>query len=246
MADLSVITLAKEVVELGERGDSMTDADVDALMERIPKLFRRLCVDAGLPKKQVTAVVTKFRDSGRRSPPTAVFSSVGPGRPQNADDGNRANRWALPSDHKYYAPMREAKLVEIKYFLQSLCFVDAPEVPNPDARDAFAWLLGHELTPGAYLDPIMLRAMNFKAFLNFPRLATSGHLVPLARGGRHEPSNTFLMLDRSNTLQNDLTFDEFFALVDDVLTRQAEIGVFPDPNELPSNEFLEGAISRAE
>ncbi len=232
-------TLIRDVADLGALGPSMSDLDVDAIMERVPNLFRAVVAAAGYPRRSVTAIVTKFRDSGRRSAPTALFSSIRPGRPQNAADGNRANRWTLPSDHKYYATKRNAQLVEIKYFLQALSFSDAPVLADASARSAFHWLLGHEVSPGAYLDPIMRRELNFAAFMAKPRSVTSGHFVPLARGGRHEPENTFLMLDRSNTLQNDLKFDEFLALVDDILRRQAEIGIFPDPHELPSDEFLE-------
>lgn len=217
----------------------MSDLDVDALMERIPPLFRALCADERHPDRRVAAVVTKFRDSGRRSAPTRVYSTIGPGRPQNAADGNRANRWTLPTDHRYHASKRDAQLVEIKYFLQSLSFGGAPETDIGELRTAFIWLLGHEIAPGAYLDPIMRRDLHFGQFLGNPRMITSGHFVPLARGGRHEYENTFLMLDRSNTLQNDLRFEEFLALADDILRRQSEIGIFPDSAELPSDEFLE-------
>lgn len=231
--------LASQIAQLGALGPSMSDLDVDALMERVPALFRQVSTAVGYPKRRVDAIVTKFRDSGRRSAPTQVFSSIGPGRPQNAADGNRANRWTLPSGHKYFASKRDAQLVEIKYFFQALSFEGAPSLADPSVCTAFIWLLGHEIAPNAYLDPIMRRELNFEAFVALPRVVTSGHFVPLARGGRHEPDNTFLMLDRSNTLQNDLKFDEFLALVDDILRRQAEIGILPDPDELPSDEFLE-------
>lgn len=244
MVSISLDHLISEVVELGELGDNMTDSDVDALMERIVPAFRGLCTRDQVQKTTANKVITKFRDAGRRSPPTAVFSSVVPGRPQNAADGNRANRWELPSDHKYYSTKRDSQLVEIKYYLQALSFLGAPLILHPDARTAFTWLLGHELTPGAYSDPIMLRTIDFGNFLSQPRLVTSGHLIPLDRGGYHEPRNTFLMLDRSNTLQNNLTFDEFLALISDILRRQSDIGVVPNSDYLPSNEFLEGAVGK--
>lgn len=232
--------LLTEAQQLGVLGPSMSDSDVDALMERIPKLFRSVVSNyTNYSRKQRTAIVTKFRDSGRRSAPTKTYSSIGPGRPQTGADGNRTNRWTLPSDHKYFATKRDAQLVEIKYFLQALSFDDAPYIDDPEFRSSFYWLLDHEVSPGSYLDPIMRRPFDFSAFMNSPRTVTSGHFIPLARGGRHEHSNTFLMLERSNTLQNDLTFGEFISLIDDIVKRQAEIGIFPAPEELPTNAFLE-------
>lgn len=218
----------------------MSDADVEALMERVPTVFRTVSREAGYDPGSVNKVVTKFRDAGRRSPPTSAFSRIGPGRPQSAADGNRANRWELPSDHKYFAEKRVAQLVEIRYFLQALSLRGAPPLKYDRATSAFIWLLGHELRPGAYLDPIMVREIDFSAFLNDPKTLTSGHLVPLARGGYHEPNNTYLMLSRSNILQNDLTFSEFLALIDDILIRQADFGILPSPEEVPTHGFLEG------
>ena len=234
-------TLIATAIELGELGDAMTDGDVTLLMETIPGVFRGLAREAGYPDVRIRAVTTKLRDAGRRSPPTSVASSIGPGLPQNAADGNRANRWELPSGHRYYADKRDAELVEIRYYLQTLSMFDAPRLQDARAATAFVWLLGHELRPGEYKDPIMLRDIGFRQFLESPRRIQSGHYSPLARGGRHEPENTFLMLARSNSLQSDLTFDEFLALVDDILKRQADTGVFPDSSEMPPDQFLEEA-----
>ena len=236
----ALVQLLTATAELGALGPSMSDSDVDALMERVPNVFRGVVsTDHRFTAKQRKAIVTKFHDSGRRSPPTRSFSSIGPGRPQTGADGNRISRWLLPSDQRYYATKRDAQLVEIKYFLQALSFEGAPPIEDVELRTAFFWLLDHEVSPGAYLDPIMRRPFEFEAFMASPRIVTSGHFVPLARGGRHEPANTFLMLDRSNTLQSDLKFGEFLALIDDIVRRQAEIGIFPDPDELPADEFLE-------
>lgn len=235
-------SLVRTLIELGELGDAMTDADVDLLMEIMPQLFRAMCREAGYEEAQIRAVITKFRDAGRRSPPTAAASSRGPGLPKDARDGNRANgRWELPSDHRYFAPKRDAQLVEIRYFLQALSMRGAPHLSQARSRTAFMWLLGHELRPGEYKDPIMLRDIDFDRFLADRRRVQSGHYEPLARGGRHEPSNTFLMLARSNSLQSDLTFDEFMALVGDILRRQADAGFIPDFDKVPSDQFLEEA-----
>ncbi|MCW2767948.1 MAG: hypothetical protein JWO11_3907 [Nocardioides sp.] len=233
--------LVESVVELGELGSAMSDADVDLLMERISPMFRQLLTAQGFPTRKVQAVVTKFRDAGRRTPPLEATSSIVPGRPQSGADGNRTDRWLVPTGHRYYANKRDAQLVEIRYYLQALSMLGAPAVPSTRAATAFIWLLGHELKPGEYKDPIMLRDIGFGAFVELPRRVQSGHYVPLARGGRHEPENTFLMLARSNSLQSDLTFDEFLALVDDILARQAAAGIFPDGRELPAHALLEEA-----
>lgn len=238
---VDIAGLVDAVIDFGELGPSMTDADVDRLMELVPRLFRAVCRDAGYADDRIEAVVRKFRDAGRRSPPTATASSIGPGLPQNAADGNRANRWDLPSGHRYYAPKREAQLVEIRYYLQALSMLGAPALGSARAATAFVWLLGHELRPGAYKDPIMLRDISFQHFLERPARIQSGHYVPLARDGRHEPDNTYLMLARSNSLQSDLTFDEFLALIDDILARQEAAGVVADSRKVPSDQFLEEA-----
>lgn len=233
--------LVDAVVELGELGTVMTNADVDLLMERVPQLFRLRLREAAYPERRITAVMTKFRDAGRRTPPTAPASSIGPGLPQNAADGNRTNRWELPTDHRYYAPKREAQLVEIRFYLQALSMIGAPAIPHARAATAFLWLLGHELRPGEYKDPITLRNINFDAFVQNPKRVESGHYIPLARGGRHEPENTYLMLSRSNSLQSDLTFTEFLALIADIIARQDAVGVVADANKLPTHAFLEEA-----
>lgn len=211
----------------------MSDSDVTFIMEGIPRLFRALVDDPDAGK-----IVTKFRDAGRRTPPTAAFSSTVAGRPQNAADGNRANRWEVPSDHRFYATKRDAELVEIKYYLQTLSMVGAP-LTLPEFRPAWYWLLGHEVAPGRYLDPILLRSIPLPAFLRDRRLVQSGHYIPLARGGRHEYANTFLMLQRSNSLQGDLTFEELIAFLDDILTKQAEVGVTPNPADFPLDRVFQ-------
>lgn len=234
-----------DLIEIGELGEAATDADVDLLMELMPQVFRSLALAANFPKAQVKKLVTKFRDAGRRTPPTAQASSIVPGRPQTGADGNRTNRWLLPSGHRYYADKRDAQLVEIKYYLQALSMSSAPPIRIERSRTAFIWLLGHELGPDEYRDPITRRSISFPAFLAQPRVIQSGHYVPLARGGRHEPSNTFLMLARSNSMQGDLTFGEFLALIDDILRRQALENILPNPSDLPTEAFLE-EISSAE
>lgn len=243
MAKEKALDLRGVLDEIAPFGPSSADGDVTAVMEVMPPFFRATVIGAGHTKPSVDKVVTKFRDAGRRTPPTKQFSSVGPGRPQNAADGNRTLRWLLPSGHKYFATKRDAELVEIRYYLQALSLDDAPRIEDSQIRNAFWWLLNHEVAPGEYRDPILLRPISFKEFLRNPGTMTSGHFIPLNRGGRHEPSNTFLMLARSNTMQNDLTFDEFLAVIADIQLRQAAIGNVADPSKMPTDQFLEGIVS---
>ncbi len=131
-----------------------------------------------------------------------------PGLPQDGADGNRQTRWLLPEDHKFYADERDATLVELRYFLQALSMRGAPCVVDGDALNSWGWLLEGSFGDGEYLDPVKLIPINFDEFFATPRLVTSGHLVPLDRGGRHQPHNTFLTLKESNDLQGNLTLDE--------------------------------------
>lgn len=225
--------------ELGELGEAMNDGEVTRLLETCIQTFRLVCKQASVPSRHISGVVAKFRDAGRRSPPTIVFSSVGPGRPQNAADGNRTNRWLLPGDHKFFATKRDAELVEIRFYLQTLSMSGSPLSGPQSLRTAFTWLLGHDLAPGAYVDPIMLIDIEFDEFIEDRRRVESGHYIPLARGGRHLYDNTFLMLKRSNAMQSDLTFDELLALIDDILRRQAALGVLPNAEHLPRHDLIE-------
>jgi hypothetical protein len=144
-------------------------------------------------------------------------SSRVPGRPQDGQDGNRINRWLLPTDHKFYADEKTATLVEIRYFLQALSMHNAPPVVNSSALNTWRWLLEGPFGTGEYLDPVQLIPIDFQRFFAEPRIVTSGHLVPLDRGGRHEPHNTFLTLKTSNDLQGFLTLDELLNLLDRIL-----------------------------
>jgi hypothetical protein len=76
--------------------------------------------------------------------------------------------------------------------------------------------------PGAYLDPIQLIPIDFETFLSNRTFVQSGHLIPLDRGGRHIPSNTFLMLARSNQLQGNQTLDELIELMSQIVLRHQD------------------------
>jgi hypothetical protein len=216
-----------EIGRLGSTGSSMPTGDVRTIIAALPVAFRQLLVQNGFDATRAKALTTKFRDAGRRSAPWRVFSKRVAGRPQDGADGNRINRWLLPEDHKFYANERDATLVEIKYYLQTLSMTGAPVVSNAQFRSAFTWLVGHDVEPGLYEDPITLEPIDFQSFLDEPRTVTSGHIFPLDRGGRHVPDNTFLQLKKINDLQGNNTVDELLLLIDAIVRRHKERGTFP-------------------
>ncbi|HYV48444.1 MAG TPA: hypothetical protein VFA20_26475 [Myxococcaceae bacterium] len=196
----------------------INDANVAELYATTRSLFRALLRRDGFREEAVRALLTKFNDAGPRSAPWRPVSSKVPGRPQDGKDGNRINRWELPSGHKFYATRVDGTLVAVKYIFQALSMTGAPRAPSQVAR-AFSWLVGHEVAPGAFLDPIRRSEVRLKAVAEDPRLVTSGHLVPLDRGGRHTPSNTSLMLKTSNDLQGNNTFEELILLCEEIVRR---------------------------
>jgi len=189
-------------------------------------LFRGLLRDCGYPDRGINALLTKFNDAGPRSAPTMAFSQTVAGRPQSGADGNRINRWLLEPDHKQYATECEAKLVGTRYIFQALSMIGAPAVPNDTIKKSFQWLLGHQIQPGNYLDPVLLIALNFNEMFDNPRTITSGHFKPLSRGiGLHNTGNTFLQSKKSNDLQSDNTLDELLTMISGVLTRHRKRGI---------------------
>ena len=207
-----------KIVELSKKQDQLTSSEAEELIKLIKKVFD----DAMLtqyPEREIRRLTTKFRDAGRRSAPWKPASSRVPGRPQDGADGNRINRWSLPKDHKFYANETTACLVEIKYYLQALSFKNSPRVDNKEFRDAFTWLIGSSVEPGAYVDPIQLIPIDMNEVIADAKIIQSGHIFPLDRGGKHEPSNTFLMLARSNQIQGNMTINEMLDLLKDILDR---------------------------
>jgi hypothetical protein len=192
------------------------------MISDVTRLFNHLMLIAGFEKRQITRITTKFRDAGRRSPPWQPASKKVPGRPQDGADGNRRLRWLFGSTHKFYADEIAATLVEVKYYLQALSFDNAPSLPDPTLETVFSWLVEHPVRPGEYLDPIQLERIDARAVLADARLIQSGHLIPLDRGGKHEPRNAFLMLARSNQLQGNMTLEELLALMETILARHRE------------------------
>lgn len=198
----------RELAAIGELGPAVDLADVRRAIALAAAVFRSALRRAGYPSPGIRAIITKFRDAGRRSAPWRPVSSRVPGRPQDGADGNRLNRWLLPDDHKFYASERDATLVEIRYFLQALSMRGAPPVVDGESLNSWAWLLRGRFGEGAYLDPIQLMPIEFDDFFASPRIVTSGHHEPLDRGGRHEPGNTFLTLKESNELQGNRKLEE--------------------------------------
>ncbi len=202
---------------------SISVEEVQLFIKEITGFTRNQLRQAGFPEKGIRAIITKLRDAGRRSPPWRPTSSRVPGRPQDGADGNRRLRWFFGSDHKFYADEVTATLVEIRYYLQILSMKNAPPLPKGAFQEDFIWLTGHKIEPGIYKDPIQLIDIDLREVLENPRLCQSGHLIPLDRGGRHEPSNAFLILARSNQLQGNMTLDELLLLLQEILERHQRL-----------------------
>lgn len=217
---------------IGPKRYGITDEEADSLINAVICVFTDACLRAGIPPRSVTAIRTKFRDAGRRSAPWRAVSSRVPGRPQDGSDGNRINRWLMPPDHKYYATKIDATLVEVKYYLQALSLAGAPSTDETAALAQFhPWLIENPVAPGEYLDPVQLVPINFIDFANDRRLLQSGHLKPLDIGGKHHPSNTFLMLARSNQLQGNLTVAQLLELLRSIISKHDELQADADDLE---------------
>lgn len=204
---------------LAARENNISETEVRDLIRLVSNLFRDLMLAAGYDPRQILRLTTKFRDAGRRSAPWKPTSSRIPGRPQDGADGNRISRWLMDKNHKFYADEVTATLVEIKYYLQALSMSGAPELPDGSLKSAFDWMLEHDVEPGKYEDPIQLIPIAINEVVKDARTIQSGHLVPLDRGGKHEPRNAFLMLPRSNQLQGNMTVDELLALMEQIVER---------------------------
>ena len=218
-ASLEIPALLNLIESMAAAEYTISDENVRILISAVTNLFRKHLSANGYTEAQIRPLCTKFRDAGRRSAPWAPFSKKIPGRPQDGADGNRIKRWLLPIDHKFYADEVNATLVEIKYYFQALSMEKAPRLLDNTIQSKYIWLLGHVIESGRYLDPIQIIPINLDEIIAEPRTIQSGHLIPLDRGGRHVPNNTFLMLSRSNQIQGNQTVDELFDLMDQILKR---------------------------
>jgi hypothetical protein len=206
-----------DLAKIGSEGPELPIESVRSAMGLTIGMFRSAALRNDYPPRGTTALTTKFRDAGRRSAPWRPASSKVPGRPQDGADGNRINRWLMEPDHKFYATEKDATLVEIRYFFQALSMADAPDVEGIEKLKTWEWLSEGPIGTGEYLDPVQLVPINFNDFFDNPRLVTSGHFVPLDRGGRHLPHNTFLTLKISNDLQGNHTVDELLDILNQIL-----------------------------
>jgi hypothetical protein len=235
------------LVEVGEDPRSLAVDQAQGILKEVRAIYRAVMVDAGHDAKEVDNLAKKLNDAGRRSAPWRAFSKKVAGRPQDGNDGNRAKRWGLPLEHKYYADEVTATLVEIKYFLELLSMQNAPDTGSDDLTNAFMpWLVEHRVRPGAYIEPIQLIPIDLPEILHHRRRITSGHLVPLDRGGRHEPSNTFLIYSRSNQMQGNMTLDELLSVAQTLVRRHQENGTFPASPQMPPEDLVHGAKSAAD
>jgi hypothetical protein len=208
----------QRAVEMASCGVTIMASEAQNLIKYVKDVFDE-AMETMYPSRDILRLTTKFRDAGRRSAPWKPTSSRVPGRPQDGSDGNRINRWLLPPNHKFYADEKTACLVEVRYYLMALSFLNSPKIENDTFRKSFKWLVPFEILPNNYLDPIQLIPIDMKDIINDARLIQSGHLYPLDRGGKHEPNNTFLMLARSNQLQGNLSVDELLKLMEDIVNR---------------------------
>jgi hypothetical protein len=206
------------LIDLSKYQTGISPENVVEMFKAAKALFRALMGRHGFTEQEISALITKFTDAGPRSPPWKAASSRVPGRPQDGKDGNRIQRWKLPEDHKFYATQVDGTLVAIKYIFQTLSMLDAPRTPT-GVSDAFHWLVGHEIAPGEFLDPLQRVPVSLSQFVVDRRLVTSGHMHPLDRGGRHVPENTSLLLESSNNLQGNNTMEELLDLMDSILRR---------------------------
>ncbi len=211
------------IQNLTMKESNISPEEARILISDVSNFVRQYLLDSGFDSRAVKAIATKFRDAGRRSPPWRPASGRVPGRPQDGTDGNRQPRWNFPPEHKFYADEVTATLVEVRYFWQLLSMKNAPSLPQNTLQDSFTWLTKHRIEPDAYQDPIQLISIDIFEVAENPRLIQSGHLIPLDRGGRHEPSNTFLILASSNQLQGNLTLEELLDLMQHILERHGRV-----------------------
>jgi hypothetical protein len=213
--DQRVVLLKK----LASKGPKVTVDEVRQMISAMTTFACEHLTGAGFDPVAIRAIATKFRDAGRRSPPWRPASGKVPGRPQDGADGNRRSRWLFGTDHKFYADEVTATLVELRYYLQMLSMQNAPPLPKDSFQDSFVWLTGHRIVPGAYVDPLQRDPIDLKKFMEDRRYVESGHIVPLDRGGRHDPSNAFLCLRDSNRIQGSLTMEELMNLMKRIIDR---------------------------
>ncbi len=213
----------EKLKELAKLEYSLDVNQAREMITLISNYTRDHLLSSGIDPRAVRAILTKFRDAGRRSPPWRPASSRVPGRPQDGADGNRRLRWLFDNTHKFYADEITATLTEVRYFLQLLSMINAPVLPENSIQDSFTWLTGHRILPGAYLDPIQLVSIDLNVIASDLRQIQSGHLVPLDRGGKHEPKNAFLLLSRSNQLQGNLKLDELLDVMKSIYSRHEQL-----------------------
>jgi hypothetical protein len=244
MSKRGVRSWVDEVAGLAEDPASLSVQQAQDLLKGVRAVYRVVMLDAGHDAREVRKLAAKLRDAGRRSAPWRAFSKRVAGRPQDGADGNRQKRWFLPADHKFYANEITATLVEIKYFLELLSMQDAPDTGTDDLTKAFRpWLVDHEVRPNSYIEPVQLIPIDLPEILHDRRRVTSGHMVPLDRGGRHEPGNTFLIYSRSNQLQGNMKLDELLSLAQTLVQRHEANGTFPESPQMPPEGIVHGAKS---
>jgi hypothetical protein len=225
----SPMKLASDIVALGRQEGALSTEEVVRLLKLVKTFADSIWRESGYSTNTIKSIHTKFNDAGRRSAPWKAYSSKTPGRPQDGNDGNRINRWLLPPSHKFYATEKDATLVQIRYYLQTFSMMNAPDLPKELISESLEWITDHSIRPGSYLDPIQLLPIDINSFFSAPRDVTSGHLLPLDRGGKHVYKNAFLMLRVSNQLQGNQTVDELLDLMRGIVGRHETLNFTHEP-----------------
>jgi hypothetical protein len=185
-----------------------SDDDSYELLRKLKQLLRDVLRETVNEEKIIQAILRKFNDSGRRSPPWQQGNEDGHRRPQDGADGNRQNRWLFDDKHPYYATKSMGCLVEIKFILQTFSMDNIPNLPSNILQNSFNGIIDHDLTPGVFSDPLTGHVIDFNKFVADRKYLESGHINPHGRGGRHTYKNATLMLRDSNRQQADLTINE--------------------------------------
>lgn len=151
---------------------------------------------------------------------------------------NRDVRWATWPASVQYASHYECAMIEMELMVELFEFAGAPSL-NEELQAAIFAVRGQPVIPGArrcYITGYMLNFEDYVQAAINPQGGKSayhvGHILPLTRGGRHEPRNVAWLSDDGNRIQGNDTLDETEAkLLDAVvyhLRRDVELERYPE------------------
>lgn len=157
-------------------------------LNKIKRKLRKI----NFPRKALSSIETRALRSGRRQ--TGQYTS------------NRKSRWKLEEGDPQYGNEQDCKIILIDLLAQLSLFEDSEIDPA-----IFEGYLQHERP---YLDPLLLKPLNYKDFL-FETLNPVhgnsnyhlGHINPKIHP-KHIPGNVRWMYRKSNLIQGDMTLQE--------------------------------------